>query len=597
MKSIKVRLLVFGIAASIVPLMLLGIYSMKAARSDLENSINKTQAMLAVRVANDTATLVQTLRTSLETMAMAESGRLLTAPASIREQLLYIIINRYPYIEDLAVVDRSGQELTRVSRRYAVGPHDLKFVAGWPYFNDVLRGKPYVGSARLEPDNQVVFTVAVPLTGDSGQGSQGGLIAQVSLRNVMERISSLPVGGGYIFLVDETGHLIGHEDFGQVVRSQDVRASRAVQELMNGEGSGDVPVPSRYVSYTGQEVLGVYTRVAGTGWGVVIEQPAVTIYEPLWDLILKMAAAMMAVIIATVAISVCFALIFTKSLDALAEGVRRVTKGDLQYVIPRQGDDEFGQVVDAFNSMTAELRRRRDLETALNQTEKMSAVGMLAAGVAHEINNPLNTLSFYTTDLLDRLPSEGAAKLEASGDIAYYLKTMQKQIIRCTSITQSLLNFARPHSLEAGETNITQVINDILPLFRHRIRKQQIELALHFPEDLPPLTTSASELQQVLLNLITNALDAMPQGGILTVTAEADRSEKLIRLLVADTGHGMPAYVLSNLFNPFFTTKPAGQGTGLGLSICYGIISRRGGRIVAESSVDKGTCMTVELPL
>ena len=529
---------------------------------------------------------------------MAETDRLLGEQASVRERLLYAIMNRYVYMEELAIVNREGLELTRVSRRYAIGPHDLRNVKEQPGFAVAMEGKSYVGAARLEPDNQVVFTLAVPLEGVAGRTGQGSLIAQVSLRTVMERIASLPVGG-YIFLVDEQGLLIGHEDFGQVVRGQDVRKSLAVQELMFGTEIPATPVPSRYISYSGQEVLGVYTRVAGTGWGVVIEQPAAAAYSPLGELVIKLAGAMVVAIALAVVVSIFFALIFIRSLDALAEGVRRVTRGDLAYSIPRQGDDEIGQVVDAFNGMTSELRRRRELEVAMFQGEKMAAVGMLATGVAHEINNPMNTLLYYTTDLLERLPAEGATKLEADGEFEHYLQTMQQQIVRCTSITSSLLNFARPQASDEECIRIEKLLDEILPLVRHRLRKQQVELTTDFPVHLPGVTANISQVQQVLLNLMTNALDAMPQGGQLHLAGEVTEShgEACLRLRITDTGPGIPEAVMPQIFQPFFTTKPAGQGTGLGLSICYGIVSRMGGRIMADSKEGQGTSVIMELPL
>lgn len=597
-RSIKFRLLAFGVTMSVVPLLLLGLYSMKTARSDLEDSIHEHHAMVAVRVANDTADIVGTLRTSLETMATAEPHRLLSEPPDVRERLLYAIMKRSPYIEELAVVNREGQELTRVSRRYAIGPNDLRRVSPSPGLKEIFQGRPYVGAARLEPDNQVVFTLAVPLEGVAGIWVQGGLIAQVSLRGVMERIASLPVGGGgYIFLVDGQGSLIGHEDFGQVLKGQDVRGSRSVMELLNGGGSESIPEPIRYTSYTGQEVLGVYTRVRGTDWGVVIEQPVLTAYGPLWDLIIKLAGAMTLAMAVATGLSVFFALFFTRSLEALAEGVRRVAGGDLQHRIPSQGEDELGQVVDAFNDMTAELRRRREMEVVMFQAEKMTAVGMLAAGVAHEINNPMNTLSFYATDLLERLSSEGANRLEESGEIQHYLQIMQEQIVRCTSITCSLLNFARPQSEHVDYVQVEKLITDTLPLIRYRLRKQGVELVVEIPPDFPGVEASSSQLQQVILNLLTNALDAMPQGGTLHISGAVDdtKTPATVRLIFSDTGHGIPEDKIQHIFQPFYTTKPVGQGTGLGLSICYGIVARLRGRIFAENGEGCGTRIIVEL--
>jgi two-component system NtrC family sensor kinase len=251
------------------------------------------------------------------------------------------------------------------------------------------------------------------------------------------------------------------------------------------------------------------------------------------------------------------------------------------------------------------LTERRRLEAQLIQSEKLSAIGQLVAGVAHELNNPLTSISGYAQLLLrDSTLSE---------EIVQDVQHIHTQAERAARIVQNLLIFAREHKPERVVVDLKEVLRSTLALRAYQLRVDNIAVSTHFDPHLPATVADPFQLQQVFLNLINNAHHAMiarNAPGTLTITSRASVSQPkgegdaddqaepdILSVEISDTGVGIPERDLKRIFDPFFTTKPVGQGTGLGLSICFGIIQEHGGRIWAESTVGIGTSVYVELPL
>ena len=233
-----------------------------------------------------------------------------------------------------------------------------------------------------------------------------------------------------------------------------------------------------------------------------------------------------------------------------------------------------------------DISARVQLEEQLQISEKMASLGLLAAGVAHEVNTPLTGISSYTQMLL-----QGAQPDDPSTKV---LEKIEKQTFRAAKIVNGLLNLARPAQVDSGPVDVNAVINDVLSLLEHQLRTGRIQMRKELAAISPVVQGVEYKLQQVFLNLFLNARDAMPKGGWLTVVTRGGR-ETLIE--VADTGSGIPADQLSRIYDPFFTTKDIGKGTGLGLSITYGIVQEFGGTITCESSVGQGTRFILRLPV
>ena len=238
-----------------------------------------------------------------------------------------------------------------------------------------------------------------------------------------------------------------------------------------------------------------------------------------------------------------------------------------------------------------DITERVSLEAQLAQADKLSSIGLLAAGVAHEINTPLAVISSYAQML--------SKQMRGDQRLGPVLEKITQQSFRASEIANGLLNFSRTSTTEFRETNLNQVIRDTLSLLEHQFKTAQIEVDMHLDEDLPTIQGNPGKLQQVFLNLLLNAKDAMPGGGQLRVATQFNGH---VAALVADSGAGIAPEHLKRIYDPFFTTKTMPKpgerrGTGLGLSVSYGIIQEHAGKISVESAIGAGTTFHLEFPL
>jgi two-component system, NtrC family, sensor kinase len=233
-----------------------------------------------------------------------------------------------------------------------------------------------------------------------------------------------------------------------------------------------------------------------------------------------------------------------------------------------------------------DVTQRERMEEQMTQTEKLTSLGLLAAGVAHEVNTPLAVISNYIQMLAKQMPEDDPRH--------NIIEKIVKQTFRASEIVNNLLNFSRTGAAELADIDVNRVVEETLSLVAHPLKASQIHIVKQLGEALPPVRGSANKLQQVFLNLFLNARDAMPAGGMLEVRTAAHNGS--VEVEVADTGAGIPREHIHRIFDPFFTTKSNGRGTGLGLSVSYGIIKEHAGKIDVRSTPGKGTSFHVEFP-
>lgn len=233
-----------------------------------------------------------------------------------------------------------------------------------------------------------------------------------------------------------------------------------------------------------------------------------------------------------------------------------------------------------------DITERKRLETQLRRAERLAELGTLASGMAHEIGTPMNVILGRAEYLLERTKEEGTKK---------GLQTIVSQVERITRVMNQLLAFARRSPVERVPLDLRQTVRANLEMFEERLARSRITVDLVLPEACPLAYADQDQMSQVLINLIMNAIHAMPDGGVLRVSVEARPA--CILLAVSDTGHGIPPDALNKIFEPFFTTKEFGKGTGLGLTVVKGILEEHGGGIQVASDAGKGTTVTLSLPL
>jgi two-component system, NtrC family, sensor kinase len=287
--------------------------------------------------------------------------------------------------------------------------------------------------------------------------------------------------------------------------------------------------------------------------------------------------------------------VFTSSRNHESRGEVRIrgrTYWLSTHMVPLYGED--GRTVERVLVFARDMTERQRMEEQMVRTEKLASIGTLAAGVAHEINNPVGIMLGFTEMLLDRLPPDGKEY--------EMLKTIERQGINCKRIVENLMTFARQPTRHDDFSDLNQEMENVLKLVQNTLLTKKIDLKLHLAPRLPRVQGDAGELQQVFLNLITNAIAAMPEGGQLTISTRLNPHTHMVEGVVADTGTGIPKEYVDRIFDPFFTTKKVGEGTGLGLSVSYAIVEKIGGRIRFETKTakeapgDSGTTFFVSLP-
>lgn len=308
-------------------------------------------------------------------------------------------------------------------------------------------------------------------------------------------------------------------------------------------------------------------------------------------------------------------------LGDLEAGAKRLAAGDLEHLIPVRGDDEFGQLAGSFNSMTAALResqvqlreaartleqkvdeRTRQLRAAeaeAVQSEKLAAVGLLASGIAHELNNPLTGVLTFSHLIRQKLP-DGSTDAED-------MDLVIRETKRCASIVRRLLDFARQKAPETKFADINGTVSDVARFIERSVQLQGTTLALDLDPGLPRIRADENQVKQVIMNMLVNAQQATGAGGSIVVQTRRCPEPlapepgappvEMVEISIVDTGCGIPEADLQRIFDPFFTSKEVGKGTGLGLSVSHGIVQSHGGTIKVESTPGQGSAFHVLLPI
>lgn len=304
----------------------------------------------------------------------------------------------------------------------------------------------------------------------------------------------------------------------------------------------------------------------------------------------RMALAFMALLaLLMTALAVFTARQILAPLNRIMLATRRIAEGDLTPITPRRRyHDEFSELAGSINYMLRELVRRQEL---LVQTHKLQAIGTLTAGVAHELNNPINNLMLTADALQEDYDELGdAERLELVADMVHESE-------RARDIVRNLLDFARKSDVDLQPVEVEHLIADTLQLASNQVKLARIRVRGEMEENIPPVHGDRQQLTQVFLNLVLNAVDAMDPGGTLTIVVQRSADRDDLEISFADTGPGIPRHQLDKIFDPFFSTKKHGKGTGLGLSVSLGIVKQHGGDLRAASQEGEGAVFTVSLPV
>jgi signal transduction histidine kinase len=391
-----------------------------------------------------------------------------------------------------------------------------------------------------------------------------------------------------VFLVDALGRVLAHPDASKVIGHADLSRHPAVRNALEAKVARGA---SEYDA-EGQVHLSAWARV-GAGLGeVVVEVPQAEVLRAANELFFRSLFFAVGALGLALVLAVFLGRWVSRPLQHLETAMGAISRGEFGAEAPVAGPSEIRSVGAALNSMSRELvRRSEELQRAnaqLVQSEKLSAVGELAASVVHEVKNPMVGIVGFA-----QLAQESTDPKE----VAEYLRLIEEDAFRANRILQGLLEFARPPEVERVKLAVSEVVDGTLQLCRHTLQMGGVKVEASLPEGLPSIHGNSNQLRQVLLNLMLNAGQAMERSQVRRLVVSAQGTDEGgVELRISDTGPGIAPEVKDKLFRPFITTKRPGQGTGLGLSVSRSIVEAHGGSIRAESEVGKGATFVVKLP-
>ncbi len=548
------------------------------------------------------------------------------------------LLRQVPAITELAQIDATGHEQLRVSRLTMDVVGSGVDYSNKPEFTEAVAHKVYYGPVYFRRQSEPYMTLSLAGT----RRDTGVSIAQVNLKLIWDVVSKIKVGErGRAYVVDADGRLIAHPDISLVLRNTDMSK---LAQVRSGRAAGAAEQVQEADDIAGHRVLTAYAPVAHLGWLVFVETPIAEAYAPLYASIQRTGYVLFGALALAFVAGMFLAGRMVIPIQALRAGAARIGSGDLSQRIKIKTGDEVEALANQFNDMAGRLEesyadleqkvedRTRELSQSLEdlrtaqdrlvQTEKLASLGQLTAGIAHEIKNPLNFVNNFSGlsvelvdelhDVLANVSADEKTRADIT-DLAGTLKGNLQKIVqhgkRADSIVKNMLLHSREGSGEHRPVDINSIVEESLNLAYHgaRAEKQGFNITLErsFDPAAGEVDLYPQEVTRVLLNLISNGFYAATKRKAQadgepfepTLAAATKNLGDRVEIRIRDNGTGIPPEVKEKMFNPFFTTKPAGEGTGLGLSISHDIIVKQhAGTIVVDTEPGKFTEFKIVLP-
>lgn len=606
LNNLQLKVTVAFLLVALVPLGSVSIFSVRTANNVIESIVQDQLENVAAEKQALLERWIVERKADLEVLA-GSSAVLEKDPAEVG-----------PYFE---LVRREYGVYTRfiIASREAKVVYDSEGVAGAScagelWYQRAISGRPYMSEIELTAaGEQSVFRLSTPIRGEKDE-AQGVLCAVVNTDAIVEGVLHIEELGktGECYLVDNRGTFLAHQDPKRVL-NESIAQSHSFTHIFDSTKGQPI-----YEDYRGIQVLGASSSLKGPDWHVVVEQDRDEAFGPSDRLQRNIWIVIGATVLVAGGISTALAWYVASPIRALSETARTLSRGDFDTALVDARTtrrDEIGALYAAFEEMAGRLKDRHcSLETRMGLTEaelqrveaelkgtleaaarseRLAALGRLAAGVAHEIRTPLTSLKLFLQSVYEDI----AVSFEQNEDY----RIAMRQVARIERTISHFLDFARPQEPVFSEIDFGHLVDEVLEVIRPRASQQEVEIHTCVAAELPKVEGDVRQLGEVLVNLLVNALDAMADGGRLTIsvsseTAEAGSTDPArVRIDVSDTGPGIPENDIERMFEPFFTTKAT--GSGLGLAIIKGTLERHSGTISVSTRLEHGTTFSVRLPV
>ncbi len=581
-RGLTPRVLAILVLATVVPALVVGGLAIRRARADLEDEVVRGNLALISALGASLDGTLQSSRRALELAAaswadqrkagMAEDE----AARKSTERLLRKLRKEVPLFASISIVSVDGQVLYGDPISAELGAHsfggyigDVSFDGGRPQVRVVSQARNHAGELV------------------------GVFIAQLDLRFVADALAQAQLGrGARLLVVDGEGIPVARSDGAPLeaaasLRGSDPAVDRALSEPTEGSlESGGVVAVYRNLSS--------YQSLRGVRWAIVLEQPSDEAYALARKTTRDTALVGVAVLALALGLGLHLASRLTRPLRALAARADAIAhQADAATAAPAAPVDapgEIGVLARRMEEMADKIAEREQLQQALARGDRLATVGTMAAGVAHEINNPLTTVLGYAKLLAEDKPADHP---DRSG-----LELIADEAARMKTIVGALLDYSRAEPPPRASADVNDILRRTAALLAPSLRRSRIDVDLALADRLPRPAADGHALQQIFLNLAQNAAQAMPDGGTLRVTSRLADDQPVIEVLVDDQGSGVPAAERERIFDAFYTTKEAGTGTGLGLAVCKHLVAQfRGGIEVGDRPGGRGARFRVVIPI
>jgi len=523
---------------------------------------------------------------------------------------LHILQQFYKHYNIISIVDGTNGEIVLSTYPDIVGKKLKSFSSYLNILNEKEAAVKDIHTSELLGQNYMTYFCPVCMTNPESFWSNniiiGIILLDINVKNSIEPLISNRSGMG------NTGEtLLVRKEGKNIVYLNNLRHKQetALKFISPVDSTPDTPAVlssngkegfMRSADYRGVQVLSAYRHIPALKWGLVAKQDVSEAFAQIIKLKIRTLILIGICTVIIVIIGISFTNRITRPILRLAQGAKAIGSGNLDHRISINSQNEVGLLAREFNQMAAKLKASHtDLEqkveertAQLLQAERLAAVGQLAAEVAHEINNPLGGMQNYANMLQNEPQNISQTKSYAS--------FIQEGLKRIEIIVKRLLTFSKPYSLNMAPEDVNTILNNSVDFIEHKIEVSHIQIKKHFNEQLPPVFVDADHISQVFINIMINAIESMPNGGVLTLTTDTcKRHNKCITISIRDTGGGIREDIKNKIFAPFFTTKnkEGEQGLGMGLAVSKRIVDDHHGYLRLENTNNEGSTFSLCLPI
>jgi len=580
------KLLISNLVLVAIPLLLTSYFLVNTVRTRVENIILERSQAIAVR---STGQIELTLQNVFEKIRLvANLPSLYGSNLMDKEIIINSLVQEFEIYKEITILNKH-LGVVRSSAYIAENGRD-GIIKKNEVYRGLMAGESHFSGVQLAGEEKLPLINVFEPIANSDEEIVGILWAKVDLKAIWDLVDNSKIGGeqAEAFIIYSNGQYIAHTERSKVLGENFFPESAIVEKINQGISNSEI-----YTNSAGVQMAAAYAPIAPTGWGLVIQQPV----REAFAVVDKMQSQIKMLLWFSAAAAALIALLYSQNIlrpvARLVEGINRISTGDLRYRIEPLGRDEISDLAGHINKMSAKLR---EFQIKLKRGERLETLSKLASVLSHEIRNPLNSM-VINMQILRR--EFNKSKIDVN-KMEHYNKVVVNEIKRVDELVSNFLLIARPAKLEFERVQIGPILDEVIAAQLPGLLTKGIRIERNYLDN-PALMVDTNKIKQVTLNIIINAVQAMPGGGRIFVKVKGEKNmgasgaQDMAVISFKDTGKGIKANELNQIFDFYFSTKP--DGTGLGLAVAQQIIEEHGGYIKVRSKPGQGTSFILYLPL